>query len=230
MERGPTRMCSPYSVLGTPFRSLLFAPFVRLEKRRHLGNNTAPTAICSACLDETCSRGRRQLDGAPGVGERPLLFDAAPDSWVPVLSHPQPQRYKERPALGAKNTEREKNGEQFRTVERPESFHPVRHGGIECRCQGWPGPSGLFRDPCFCGPLPAKVKEELGTAQHKTKKVQNSRLVKEKKKGNTVILPPPSSWWEVVGAACGVGLVRGLRGATEVTKGVGVAKMEKETR
>ncbi|PTB56802.1 hypothetical protein M431DRAFT_386758 [Trichoderma harzianum CBS 226.95] len=128
MERGPTRMCSPYSVLGTPFRSLLFAPFVRLEKRRHLGNNTAPTAICSACLDETCSRGRRQLDGAPGVGERPLLIDAAPDSWVPVLSHPQPQRYKERPALGAKSTEREKTESSFERLRGQSHF--VRLGMV----------------------------------------------------------------------------------------------------
>lgn len=148
MERGPTRMCSPYSVLGTPFRSLLFAPFVRLEKRRHLGNNTAPTAICSACLDETCSRGRRQLDGAPGVGERPLLFDAAPDSWVPVLKSPPTPEVQRATSARSKEHREGKNGQQFRTVEMPESFHPVRHGGIECRCQGWPGPSGLFRDPC----------------------------------------------------------------------------------
>jgi hypothetical protein len=42
-----------------------------------LGNNTAG----SACLDETCSRGYRQLDGSLGVGEDPCPLDDAPDSW-----------------------------------------------------------------------------------------------------------------------------------------------------
>lgn len=65
-------MCSHCSVICHSLR--LLSP---RDRRRHLGNNTAG----SACLDETCSRGYRQLDGSLGVGEDPCPLDDAPDSW-----------------------------------------------------------------------------------------------------------------------------------------------------
>lgn len=65
-------MCAHCSVICHSLRLLSLG-----DRRRHLGNNTAG----SACLDETCSRGYRQLDGSLGVGEDPCPLDDAPDSW-----------------------------------------------------------------------------------------------------------------------------------------------------
>lgn len=92
-----------------------------------------------------------------------------------------------------------------------------------------PGPSGLFRDPCVRKLLRTAACQSQKSKKREDKETQRPRTRLIKRKETLVILPLRSSWWEV-GAACGVGLVRGLRGATEVTKGVGVAKMEKETR